>query len=137
MSDSASENIKKAITKLDSSMSKMVEQEPENLHALYGTIRLQIENIEAKLVPLIEKERDNADDDHFFWGSIEEAESYHEDHGPQLTAEQMRKYLRMRLDAVYDALYEEKIYKVTRDYDHDDLDVVRPEQGDQGDQEED
>ena len=132
MSDSASENIKSAITKLDSSMAKMVEQEPENIQALYGTIRLQIENLEAKLTPLLDKDRDEAGEDHFFWGSIEEAETFHEKNGPNLTMEQMRKYLRMRLDAVYDALYEEKIYKITKDYDHDDLDIVRPE-GDSGD----
>lgn len=124
MSDSASENIKNAISKLDSSMSKMVEQDPEQIQALYGAIRLQVENIEAKVSPMVE-DREEADDDHVFWSKIEEAEDFYDSNSP-LGASELRKYIRMRLDAIYAVLNRKGVYQVVTDFDTDDLKVIKP-----------
>lgn len=124
MSDSASENIKSAVSKLDSSMSKMVEQDGENMMALYGTIRLQIENLEAKVNPFV-VDRDEAGEDHYFWSKIDEAESFYDDNRP-LDGSDMRRYMRMRLEAIYEVLKEKGIYQIVNDYGNDDLQVVRP-----------
>jgi len=124
MSDSASENIKSAVSKLDSSMSKMVEQDPDNLMALYGTIRLQVENLEAKVNPFVD-DQEEADDNHYFWSKINEAENYYDKNQP-LEPHELRKYIRLRLDAIYEVLNQKGIYQIINDYDSDDLDVIRP-----------
>lgn len=128
MGDGASENIRGAISKLDASMSKMVEQDPENLQALYGAIRLQVENIEAKIHPFVKDKEELSEEqveDHYFWGDIQEAENFYDDKKP-LGASQLRKYIRLRLDAIYSVLKQKGIYELTVDYDTDDLDVVSP-----------
>jgi len=124
MTDSASENIKSAVSKLDSSMSKMVEQDGENMMALYGTIRLQIENLEAKVNPFV-VDRDEASDDHYFWSKIDEAENFYDNNQP-LDGSDMRRYMRMRLEAIYEVLKEKGIYQIVNDYGNDDLKVVTP-----------
>jgi len=124
MSDSASENIKSAISKLDSSMSKMIEQDPEHIQALYGTIRLQIENLEAKVSPMVD-DKDEAGDDHEFWGKIEEAENFYDKNKP-LDPTDKRKYIRMRLEAIYNVLSKQGIYQVTTDWNTDDLEIIKP-----------
>ena len=124
MSDSASENIRSSISKLDSSMSKMVEQDPENIQALYGAIRLQVENLEAKISPFVE-DQEEAEHDHYFWSKIDEAENFYDDNQP-LGAADLRKYIRLRLDAIYEVLKHKGIYQVVTDYDTDDLEVIRP-----------
>ena len=128
MSDSASSNILQAISKLDSSMANMVEQDPEKVEALYGAIRLQIENIEAKVSTLVEDKEDIDKDkieDHFYWGKIEEAEDFYDNNKP-LEVGQLRKYMSMRLEAIYSLLSKQGVYNVVTDFDTDDLDVIQP-----------
>lgn len=126
MSDSASENIKAAVSKLDSSMSKMVEQDPDNMMALYGMIRLQVENLEAKVNPFVKDREDvGEDEDHYFWSKIDEAETFYDSNHP-LDASDLRKYIRLRLEAIYEVLNHKGIYQIVTDYGTDDLEVIRP-----------
>lgn len=124
MTNSASNNILEAISTLDSTMAKMVEQDPEKLEQLYGMIRLQIDNIEAKVSSLIVDQED-ADDDHVYWSQINEAEVYYDSNKP-LDGQELRKYLSMRLEAIYALLADKGIYQVTVDYGTDDLEVIQP-----------
>lgn len=126
MSDSASSNILQAISKLDSSMANMVEQDPEKVEALYGAIRLQIENIEAKVSTLVEDKDDLENpEDHFYWGKINEAENFYDKNKP-LEVGELRKYMSMRLEAIYSLLNKQGVYQVVTDFDTDDLEVIQP-----------
>lgn len=147
MSDNATENILRAISRLDQSMSKMVEQDPENMEALYGSIRLQLENLEAKvttLTPDIEREDINDFDkpfheldeslrqdlnveDYRYLKKVDKAEEWF-DEQDSIDTQKLRKYMRKRLEAIYYILDQKSIYQTITTYDTDDLDVIDPKE---------
>lgn len=139
MSDAAQENILGTISKLDASMAKMVEQDPDNIQALYSSIRLQIDNLEAKISTLVpsfdyrnneladsfeDSERFEIEEDYKYYKKLKESEKWFQSKGR--SASNLRGYMRRRLEATYFLLKKKHIYKAVSTVGADDLEVVDP-----------